>query len=78
MKIEVLGSGCAKCGMVEAAVREAAAGAGIAAEIVKVTDIGTILAYNVLMLPAIVVDGRVRMSGRVPTADEVKALLAPG
>lgn len=78
MKIEVLGSGCAKCGKVEEAVKQAVAESGCGAEVVKVTDIQKIIAYGVMMTPAIVVDGKVRMSGKVPTVDEVKALLTAG
>ncbi len=76
MKIEVLGSGCAKCDKVESAVRQAVAEAGVAAEVVKVKDIQAIIAYKVMMTPAVVIDGKVALSGRVPTVEEVKSLLA--
>ena len=78
MKIEVLGSGCAKCDKVEAAVRQAVAEAGVTAEVVKVKDIQAIMAYRVMMTPAVVVDGIVKCSGKVPTIDEVKGMLTPG
>jgi small redox-active disulfide protein 2 len=76
MKIEVLGTGCPKCEKVEEVVRRALAETGVQAEVSKVKDIREILKYKVMMTPAVVVDGTVRISGRVPTLDEAKAILA--
>jgi small redox-active disulfide protein 2 len=75
MRIEVLGTGCAKCEKVEEVVRRAVAEAGVDAEVVKVKDIREILKYKVMMTPAVAVDGVVKIAGRVPAVDEVKALL---
>lgn len=75
MDIKVLGSGCAKCNQLEEAVKQAVAGAGLDAEIEKVTDIARIMGYGVMTTPALVVDGEVRVAGRVPSADELVALL---
>ena len=60
MKIEVLGTGCPKCGKVEEVMRRAVAEAGVEAEVTKVKDIGEILKYKVMMTPAVVVDDRTR------------------
>ncbi|MBN1169418.1 TM0996/MTH895 family glutaredoxin-like protein [Candidatus Micrarchaeota archaeon] len=75
MKIEILGTGCPKCKMLEENARKAAAELGIGAEITKVTDIGKIVEYGVMSTPAIVVDGEVRAYGRIPDAEEIKKWL---
>ncbi len=77
MKIKVLGPGCANCVNLEKATRDAVAGLGIDAEIEKVTDYGEIAGYGVMRTPSLVVDGQVVLSGRVPTAAQVRELLAP-
>lgn len=76
MKIEVLGPGCANCTRLERNTREAAAIAGVDAEIVKVTDYGEIASYGILSTPGLVIDGKVVSYGRVLSAGEVVALLA--
>ncbi len=75
MKIEVLGTGCPKCEKVEEVVRRAVAEAGVAAEVTKVKDIREILKYKVMTTPAVAVDGEVKIAGRIPTVEEVRALL---
>ena len=75
MKIEVLGTGCAKCNMLEATAKKAADQLGLAYELVHVKDIAKFAAYGVLMTPALVVDGVVKCSGRVPSATELKQML---
>ena len=75
-RIEVLGTGCPKCGKVEEMVRRAVAESGVEAEVIKVKDIREILKYKVMMTPAVVVDGEVKVSGRVPTLEEARAFLA--
>lgn len=75
MKIQVLGPGCHNCKSTEAAVREAAASLGINAEIVKVTDYAEIAKMGVMRTPGLAIDGKVVVSGRVPTAAEVAGLL---
>ncbi len=76
MKIMILGPGCANCVNLERVTREAVAALGLDAEIEKITDFPTIVGYGVMTTPGLVVDGRVVLSGRVPTAAHVKELLA--
>lgn len=76
MDIKILGSGCARCAALEAATRDAADSLGIDATIEEVTDPAEIASWGVMTTPALVVDEEVVLVGRVPTADEVKPLLA--
>lgn len=71
MKIEVLGTGCAKCKSLYAEAEKAVAQSGVAATLLKVEDIEKIMAYGVLQTPALVVDGKIKSSGRVPVAGEI-------
>lgn len=73
--IEILGTGCPKCRALEQSAREAVASLAIDATIVKVDKMDDILKRGVMLTPAIVIDGVVRSSGRVLSAEEVKALL---
>lgn len=73
--IKILGTGCAKCKQTEAAVREVLEKEGIAADVIKVEDIQQIMAYNILSTPAVVVDEVVKIRGKVPSAQEIKAAL---
>lgn len=73
--VKVLGSGCAKCNALEAAVREALAELGMDPEVEHVRDYGKIASYGVMSTPALVVDGRLLSSGRALTKDEAAALL---
>lgn len=75
MRIEVLGMGCAKCASLYETARQAAAELGLDAEVVKVEDIREIMKYAVLQTPALVVDGEVRVAGRVPGKEEIKGFL---
>lgn len=71
MDIKVLGPGCAKCKKAETIVREAVAEAGVDANVEKVTDMMKIAGYGVFGTPAVVVDGEVKMVGKVPTKGDV-------
>jgi small redox-active disulfide protein 2 len=75
MKIEVLGTGCAKCRRLFANVQEAVKGLGVEAEVVKVDSIDQIVERGVLSTPALFIDGRMRMAGRVPTVDELRRII---
>lgn len=72
MKIEILGMGCAKCKKVAMSAEQAVKEIGINAEVVKIEKIDEIMKYNVLMTPALVVDGEVKCSGKIPTVEEIK------
>ena len=71
MKIEVLGTGCAKCKKLYELVQETIIELGVEAEITKVEKIQDIMKYNVMMTPALVVGGEVKSSGRIPTKAEI-------
>jgi small redox-active disulfide protein 2 len=71
VKIEVLGSGCAKCQRLYAEAERAVAEAGVAADLVKVEDMQAIVARGVMLTPALAVEGRIKSSGRIPPADEI-------
>jgi small redox-active disulfide protein 2 len=75
MKIEVLGTGCAKCKRLEENVRKAVKEAGVQAEIVKVGDIDKIIGKGVMMTPALIIDGEQRAVGRVPGVGEIVKML---
>jgi len=75
MKIEILGSGCAKCKSVEKLVRNIVEELGIQADIVKVEDLQEIVNRGIMMTPAVFIDGEAKIVGRVPTEEEVKKLL---
>ncbi len=76
MDIKILGSGCAKCHALERAVRAAVERQGLDATIGKVEDIMEIMAYGVMMTPAMVVDNKVMVKGRVPSEDEIVEMLS--
>jgi small redox-active disulfide protein 2 len=75
MEIKVLGPGCMKCKNMEKVVRETVEQNNIAAQVSKVEDIMEIMNYGVMTTPALVVDGKVLIKGRVPTKDEVLKVL---
>ena len=75
MKIEILGTGCPKCKQLEANAKKAVEELNIKAEVEKVTDVGKIVDFGVMSTPAIVIDGEVKASGRIPTPEEIKKWL---
>lgn len=75
MEVKVLGPGCANCVRLEKAVREAVAEMGLDAQVEKVSELKDIMSYGVMSMPALVVEGQVKVSGRVPGKDEIKRLL---
>ena len=76
LKIQVLGPGCAKCKVLFEHADQAAKQLGLEYEIEKVTDIDAILAYGVMTTPALVVDGKLKVSGRVPSVEHLRAVLS--
>lgn len=75
MNIKVLGSGCANCKKLEKNVLEALKTLNLEAKVEKVTDLKDIMAYNVLKTPALVIDGKVVLSGQVPSPQKLQELL---
>ena len=76
MKIQILGTGCAKCKKLTENARAAADQIGIDYEIEKVTDVNDIMEYGVMMTPALAVDGEVKLTGKVANVEEMKELLS--
>ncbi len=72
MLIQVLGTGCARCKTLYEIVQKAVAETGVDARVEKVEDIQTILAFEILMTPGLVIDGQVKAAGRVPGIEEIK------
>lgn len=75
LTIKILGSGCANCKKLEAVAREAARGANLEAEFVKVTDMNDILAYDLMSTPGLVINEKLVSSGRIPTVADVQKWL---
>ncbi len=75
MKIEVLGTGCAKCKTLYENTIKALEESGKSAEIIKVEEIPKIMAYGVMSTPTLVIDGKVMFSGKVGSIGEIMALL---
>lgn len=75
MNIKILGPGCANCIKLERLVREAVAELGLEASIDKVTDYPSIMSYGIMRTPGLVVDGEVKVSGRVPDKSEIVTIL---
>ena len=71
MKLEILGTGCPKCKKLHELVQETVKELAVEAEIVKVEKITDIMKYNVMMTPALVVNGTLKASGRLPTKAEL-------
>nr|MBL8412340.1 TM0996/MTH895 family glutaredoxin-like protein [Dechloromonas sp.] len=78
MHIKILGSGCAKCNRLEQLTREAVAELGIEASFEHVKEMDRIMAYPIMTTPALVVDEAVKVSGRMPSKDELLAWLKAG
>lgn len=75
MDIKVLGTGCAKCKALEKATKEAVEKTGVKATVTKVEDIVEIMQYGIMSTPALAIDGRVIIKGRVPSIEELQQIL---
>lgn len=75
MEIKVLGTGCPKCKALEKAIRDVVADNSIEASVTKVEDIMEIMGYGVMTTPAMLVDGEVKVKGRVPSPKEILDIL---
>lgn len=78
MKVQILGSGCSKCRLLEEHARQAVAELGLPVEIEKVTDIEAIMAMGVMSTPTLAIDGQVKSVGRVLSKDQVATLIKGG
>ena len=74
-KLQVLGPGCPKCAELAKRTEDAAKALGIDYELEKVTELNRIMSFGVMMTPALVVDGEVKVVGRVPSEDELKKMI---
>jgi len=75
MKVQILGPGCAKCTKLMDTAAAAAKELGIACEFEKISDVNQIMAFGVMMTPALVVNGEVKSVGKVPSLEDVKKML---
>jgi len=75
-KIQILGTGCPKCNILASVAKDAAEEMGIEYELEKVTQINDIMSFGVMVTPALVIDGEVKVTGKVPKADEIKEMLS--
>jgi len=75
MEIKLLGAGCVKCQELAELVELAVEQLGIECDIEKVTDIGEIIKFGVLMTPALVIDGKIKAAGKVPNREQLKEIL---
>ena len=75
MKIEILGTGCAKCNQLAASAEAAARELGLDFDLKKVTNLSEIASYGVMVTPGLVVNGEVKLVGKVPSPEEIKELL---
>ncbi len=75
MQIQVIGPGCSRCKTLAQLTEQAVKELGVSAEINKITDLKQIMALGVMMTPALAVDGKLKMAGRVPSLEEIKKLL---
>lgn len=75
MKLQVLGTGCPKCNKLAELTERVASEQKLDYTMEKITDINQIMAAGVMMTPALIVDGEVKVSGRVPTVPEMETLL---
>ncbi len=76
MKLAIYGSGCSKCKTLAANAEAAAQALGLAYEVDKITDMNAIIDAGVMRTPALAVDGRIVVEGKVAGADEIRKLLA--
>jgi small redox-active disulfide protein 2 len=75
MKIQILGTGCPKCKKLAETAEAAAKELQLDYELEKVMDINKIMSFGVMMTPALAIDGKVKLVGKVPSVDELKKLL---
>ncbi len=76
MEIKVLGPGCANCHKMEEMAKQAVKELGVSAEVIKITDIGQIAMHGILSTPGLIMNGKIKHSGKpLPSLDKVKELI---
>jgi small redox-active disulfide protein 2 len=75
-KVQILGTGCPKCKKLFEAAQQVIKDNKIDAEVTKVEDINEIMKFGIMMTPALAVDGEVKVVGRVPKIEEIKAMIS--
>jgi len=75
LSIKILGPGCARCKSTFEVVKKAVEQSGVQADITKIEDLEGMMKYNILSTPVVVVNEQIKISGRVPTVEEIKKLL---
>jgi len=75
IKIQILGTGCAKCEKLAANAKQAADNLGLDYELVKIKDLNEIMAFGVMTTPGLAVDGKVLTAGKLPSPDEIEKLI---
>ena len=75
MKIQILGTGCPKCNQLFQNAQQAVTESGVDVAVEKVTDLNDIMAFGVMVTPALAIDGQVKTSGKVPSADDIKKMI---
>lgn len=76
MKIEILGTGCPKCKKTKETIEKVLKQTGVEAEVIKVEDIEKIMSYGVMVTPAVVIDGEVKLAGKVPDEKDIRKWIA--
>lgn len=75
-KLQILGTGCPKCKKLAEVVDQAAKELGIDYEIEKISEVQEIMKFGVIMVPGLVVDGEVKVAGKVPSVEDIKRIIA--
>jgi small redox-active disulfide protein 2 len=78
MKIEILGPGCPKCHNTEENVKKALSELNKTAEVVKVSDISAIIEKGVIQTPALIINGKITIQGKIPTVEQIKQFIQKG
>ncbi|MHC5198706.1 MAG: thioredoxin family protein [Planctomycetota bacterium] len=75
MKLQILGTGCPKCNQLYQNAQQAVAESGVDAVVEKVTELNDIMAFGVMVTPALAIDGQVTSTGKVPSAEDIKKMI---
>ena len=75
MKIQILGTGCPKCNQLYQNAQQAITESGVEATVEKVSDLNDIMAFGVMVTPALAINGQVKATGKVPSAEDIKQVI---